>query len=196
MQNVSLKCIKKYLQLEWYYFGHTELNKMLFKLFPVSFYLFYNMATRKAKATYVPIGSPETSWSRLTQRPQSLCPWIRARPFALLHSHGCSLWWHRQGKTRPGDRSWTRHPPLSGVKGLGVTAVAARSSGERAQCPWDGGGSGWSGWRPSGVGAVIWGHTLLWEDLVNQWGRERTPVTRQRPGFCHQDSLWQLGHKE
>lgn len=58
---------------------------------PVSFDLFYNMATRKAKATGVPVGSPETSWSRLTQRPQSLCPWIRARPLALLHSRGCSL---------------------------------------------------------------------------------------------------------
>lgn len=58
---------------------------------PVSFDLFYNMATRKAKAIGVPVGSPETSWSRLTQRPQSLCPWIRARPLALLHSRGCSL---------------------------------------------------------------------------------------------------------
>lgn len=81
---------------------------MLFKLFPLFLFIFfYNMATRKAKATYVPVGSPETSWSRLTQRPQSLWPWIRARPFALLHSHGCSLWWHQQ--TRPDRGTEAEH---------------------------------------------------------------------------------------
>lgn len=88
---------------------------------PVSFDLFYNMATRKANVTGVPVGSSEKSWSRLTQRPQSLCPWIRARPLALLHSHGCSLVVAQAGPDQTRGRSLTGDPPRSGVKGLGVT---------------------------------------------------------------------------